>query len=210
LQTNLNNTAATFGKPVVVVETGFASRGAQFEPEYEFPVSAAGQQQFLEAVVDAVQGVPNGLGAGVFWWYPEARPVSGLSVWEGGRYGWFDSNGNLLPTITAFEGLNTAAPGDFNGDGSVDGADLAAWQAEFGDAGSGMGADGDLDGDVDGHDFLFWQQHLSAASGKSATGAVPEPSAVVLALGLAGAAVGGRRLLRISALSTRGAVPSAA
>ena len=44
LQENLNNTAATFGKPVVVVETGFASRGPQFEPEYEFPVSIAGQQ----------------------------------------------------------------------------------------------------------------------------------------------------------------------
>jgi exo-beta-1,3-glucanase (GH17 family) len=62
----LNNTAATFGKPVVVVETGFPSRGAQFEPQFEFPVSTTGQRQFLEAVVDAVQQVPNELGWGAF------------------------------------------------------------------------------------------------------------------------------------------------
>jgi arabinogalactan endo-1,4-beta-galactosidase len=68
LKQTLNNTAAAYGKPVVVVETAFASRGAQFEPQYEFPVSAAGQQQFLQAVVDAEQQVPNGLGQGVFWW----------------------------------------------------------------------------------------------------------------------------------------------
>jgi arabinogalactan endo-1,4-beta-galactosidase len=187
LQQNLNNTAATFGKPVVVVETGFPSRGAQFEPEYEFPVSAAGQQQFLEAVVDAVASVPNEQGWGAFWWYPEARPVGGLNVWEGGRYGWFDTSGNLLPAIAAFESLNPPVPGDFNGDGMVDAADLAVWQGEFGNVAGGAAADGDHDGDVDGVDFLTWQRNLQGLSqSERASIAAPEPDAEAVLLLLTG------------------------
>jgi arabinogalactan endo-1,4-beta-galactosidase len=133
LQTNLNNTAAAYGKPVVVVETGFASRGAQFEPNYEFDVSASGQEQFLGAVVDAVENVPNELGAGVFWWYPEARPVSGLNVWEGGRYGLFDQNGNLLPAASVFEQfIVPTLEGDFNDDGVVDASDYVVWRKGIG------------------------------------------------------------------------------
>jgi arabinogalactan endo-1,4-beta-galactosidase len=180
LQENLNNTAATFGKPVVVVETGFASRGAQFEPEFEFPVSTAGQQQFLQAVVDSLQQVPGGLGWGAFWWYPEARPVNGMSVWEGGRYGWFDANGNLLPTISVFESLNPQFPGDFDGNGSVDAADLMTWQTQHGQTAANLNADGDDDGDVDGADFLLWQRHVTTASATASTTAAPEPAAVVL------------------------------
>lgn len=105
VQQNLNNTAATYNKPVVVVEAGFASRGAAFEPNYEFDVSAAGQKDYLQAVVDAVEAVPNSMGQGVFWWYPEAVPTSGLSVWEGGRYGLFDQSGEALPALEVFEAL---------------------------------------------------------------------------------------------------------
>ncbi|HMO87214.1 MAG TPA: glycosyl hydrolase 53 family protein, partial [Lacipirellulaceae bacterium] len=159
LRSTLANTADRYGKPVVLVETGFASRGQQFEPTYEFPVSVAGQRQFLEAVIEAVQDVPHDLGRGVFWWYPEARPSSGLPVWEGGRYGWFDANGNLLPTIEALAGLNPPpTPGDYNGDGTVDGDDLAAWTAQLWQTGAGLPADGDGNGLVDGADFLLWQR----------------------------------------------------
>jgi arabinogalactan endo-1,4-beta-galactosidase len=176
LTQNLTNTANAYGKPVVLVETGFASRGAQFEPQYQFPVSAAGQQQFLEAVVDAVQNVPNSLGWGAFWWYPEARPVNGMSVWEGGRYGWFDANGNLLPVISAFEGLNPDVPGDFNADGRADAGDLLIWQSQFGQLSNDIGADDDQDGDVDGADFLAWQQNVGQGLAPSASAAVPEPA----------------------------------
>jgi hypothetical protein len=176
LTQNLTNTANAYGKPVVLVETGFASRGAQFEPQYQFPVSAAGQQQFLEAVVDAVQNVPNSLGWGAFWWYPEARPVNGMSVWEGGRYGWFDANGNLLPVISAFEGLNPDVPGDFNADGRADAGDLLIWQSQFGQLSNNIGADDDQDGDVDGADFLAWQQNVGQGLAPSASAAVPEPA----------------------------------
>lgn len=133
LQTNLNNTANAYHKPVVIVETGFPSRGAQYEPDYEFDVSPTGQQQFTGALVTALEHVPNGLGQGLFWWYPEARPASGLSIWQDGRYGLFDQNGNLLPAANVFEQfLPPAIPGDFNSDGAVDAADYVTWRTGLG------------------------------------------------------------------------------
>jgi hypothetical protein len=156
---------------VVLVETGFPSRGAQFEPDYEFEVTPAGQQEFLQSLVDVVQQVPNDLGWGVFWWYPEARPVAGLSVWEGGRYGLFDQNGNLLPAISAFEELQADIPGDINGDGSVDAADYVLWRKTNGSV----------------QDYHVWQSNFGSAIFRTATqiASVPEPlpvAALLLAL----------------------------
>ena len=84
-------------------------------------------------------------------------------------------------SITTFV-LHAAAEGDFDNDGSVDGADLGAWTAGLGmDAGATL-ADGDWDGDhdVDGGDFLAWQRGY----GKTPTNvaAVPEPGTILLIL----------------------------
>ena len=95
----------------------------------------------------------------------------------------------------------TAPPGsgaDFNGDGVVDGSDMAIWSSNFG-LGSNpppvaTQADGDANGDgvVDGADFLVIQRQYGGpppalpASG-DAIAAVPEPSSLLLgalALGL--------------------------
>lgn len=73
--------------------------------------------------------------------------------------------GALQPTIT----------GDFDGDGSVDEADLALWQENFGATGSApftLG-DGDGDGATTGADFLIWQRQLPMPL----VLAVPEPAA---------------------------------
>jgi uncharacterized lipoprotein YddW (UPF0748 family) len=83
-------------------------------------------------------------------------------------------------------------PGDFNGDGSVDGADLAIWKDHFGTASGATSAQGDANGDgaVDGADFLAWQRHQGASSvaaGTAAAASIPEPTAAALAL-LAGVA----------------------
>jgi hypothetical protein len=75
----------------------------------------------------------------------------------------------------------TPLAGDFNGDGTVDAADLAVWRENFGTTTSATFArgDNDGDGDVDGADFLGWQQALGAGRAVGQT-AVPEPSTVAL------------------------------
>jgi hypothetical protein len=122
------------------------------------------------------------------------------------------------------EALFVPEPGDFDFDGTCDGADflawqrgespyplsssdLAEWQAEFGAMDSG---DFDGDGDVDGADFLHWQLNdgsesnldlWQAAFGNVAsfvaatsTG-VPEPTTgILLMLGMAAMLTGYKRL----------------
>ena len=72
-----------------------------------------------------------------------------------------------------------ADPGDFNRDGSVNGADLVEWKNEFGGNGD---SDADFDGDVDGADFLTWQRNVGTGSATVAVASVPEPGSLALAL----------------------------
>ncbi len=69
-------------------------------------------------------------------------------------------------------------PGDFDGDGDVDGNDLSQWEDDYGMNGD---SDADGDGDSDGEDFLAWQRNYGIGT-LSATTAVPEPGAGVLAM----------------------------
>jgi hypothetical protein len=73
-------------------------------------------------------------------------------------------------------------PGDFDGDGDVDGADFVAWQTNFPKSSGALPSEGDADGDgdVDGADFVVWQTNFPFTPGPGAT-PIPEPSALVLA-----------------------------
>lgn len=84
-------------------------------------------------------------------------------------------------------------PGDFDGDGIVNGNDLSVWQSAYGTSGLG---DADGDDDSDGSDFLLWQRQFgSAASTRAAAAPVPEPSSVVqLLVLLAAAAIARQRI----------------
>jgi len=84
--------------------------------------------------------------------------------------------------------VSMSLAGDFDEDGDVDAADLAAWDAGFGTT---VGAehhqgDADGDGDVDGADYLLWQRQLGstlgavAAISSDAATAVPEPVTLLL------------------------------
>jgi hypothetical protein len=80
---------------------------------------------------------------------------------------------------------NPAQPGDFDADGDVDGADFVSWQTNFPkESGATRDqGDGDGDGDVDGADFVIWQTNFPFTPPGGAS-PVPEPSALVLCVGL--------------------------
>ncbi len=82
-------------------------------------------------------------------------------------------------------------PGDFNGDLSVNSADLGVWKGAFGQT---PAADANNDGRSDGADILVWQRNAGLTGAAAAAHAVPEPAGALLALGsLAGFAAWRRR-----------------
>jgi formylglycine-generating enzyme required for sulfatase activity len=79
---------------------------------------------------------------------------------------------------------------DFNKDTFVDSADLLIWQESYGIEGD-MRGDANGDGLTDGRDFLIWQQEFSPAPGNpelptNSLVSVPEPSSILMMLGVAG------------------------
>jgi len=92
--------AAETGKPVLVAETAYPHKpDAHFadKPGMTWPMTPEGQRAFLSEVVDAVRKVPEGRGAGVLYWYPEAVPAWGIHTWVGGSCALFDEQGRMLP-----------------------------------------------------------------------------------------------------------------
>ena len=108
LQANLTATALRYSRDVIVVEMSYPWRAGGWESmatnlaAMTWPVSPQGQAQFLVDVLNAVAAVPNGHGAGVVWWYPEAIQVPGLYVWGAGSLSLFDATGNLLSAAAEF------------------------------------------------------------------------------------------------------------
>jgi hypothetical protein len=92
-----------------------------------------------------------------------------------------------INTVLSSSFLVDAAPGgDFNGDGTVNQADLTLWLGAY-----GINANGDADGDndTDGRDFLFWQKQYGSST-LTALQSVPEPASVLLvATAFAGLAI---------------------
>jgi gluconolactonase len=140
--------------------------------------------------VDAAGNVYSAVQNAVFAWnaagerlFSLAVPQDPTNVELGGR------NGKTL-YITAATSLYSVAlnvvpalPGDFDYDGDLDGADLTAWSAGFGQTGAALDADANGDGAADGADFLIWQRGLGGTSPLSAVlagrGGVPEPACAV-------------------------------
>ncbi|KAL1645157.1 hypothetical protein SLS58_003862 [Diplodia intermedia] len=70
LQSSLDGLAAAYGKPVYVAETDWPAACAGVGLTADYPVDARGQADWVGAVVDVLDNVPGGLGAGVFYWEP--------------------------------------------------------------------------------------------------------------------------------------------
>ncbi|MEX0641380.1 MAG: DNRLRE domain-containing protein [Pirellulales bacterium] len=102
---------------------------------------------------------------------------SGLAAVAAGTYAprlLLDAIAILSPTLL----------GDYNQDGQVDAADYVVWRRSFGQSGSGLPADGNGNGTVDYDDHNLWRANFgrSAASAFSASGIIPEPSTLPLAV----------------------------
>lgn len=121
------------------------------------------------------------------------KPVSGVFRIHLVAYG-VTNNWTLKSVTTA----GPPAPGDFDRNGVVNGADLAEFKRVFGRGKlessrppgtvlSGFySADDNLDGRVDGRDFLAWQRAYSLSSTVASVG-VPEPKSLMAAIILFGA-----------------------
>jgi len=131
-------------------------------------------------VVDAIAALPTFNLGGPFNTLPAINFSGGVIKQE-----------NLVVTNSAVE-LNLP-DGDYNFDGTVDAADLAVWQSDFGST-TQAEADGNGDGIVDGVDFLLWQQNFgTTASTLPAAQGIPEPSTFVL-LSLAALAAAAKKM----------------
>jgi arabinogalactan endo-1,4-beta-galactosidase len=97
LRANLAFAAATYGKDVYVVETGYYYRPSRYFRDLPgpFPETPDGQAQWLSAVNQIVMEVPGERGRGVFWWEPASN--AGLAA-----RGYFDADGNAQPIINVF------------------------------------------------------------------------------------------------------------
>ena len=109
LRRTLDFVARTYRKPVVVAETAYLQTEDPWMKSSErrgmsFPLTPAGQKDFLAALIQTVRATPDGLGAGVLYWYPESVPVRDPAVnnWYGGGAALFDRHGSALPALAAF------------------------------------------------------------------------------------------------------------
>lgn len=108
LAANLNQLAARYGCPLLVVETAYPR---QLHPQHNgqwlmqhtgsepYPATPQGQAQFLAALGAVVRGVPGGLGQGIFYWEPALLPLPDGSrgVWQNATL--FDEEGDALPGL---------------------------------------------------------------------------------------------------------------
>ncbi|NVI92970.1 glycosyl hydrolase 53 family protein [Actinomadura sp. BRA 177] len=112
LRANMNDLAARYRRDVAVVETqygwtldngddlgNFLWQESQLVPGY--PADPDGQRAFLSDLLSIVAAVPDGRGAGVFYWQPEWIPGVGWAPGEGtpnDNLTLFDFAGRALPS----------------------------------------------------------------------------------------------------------------
>jgi len=168
LETNLNGTGGA---------TGTNPWGAAGSEDFHhiavvYDNSAGEIEVFVDGVSEGIfpkSGISN---------LPDLVRI-GSSGWSGGGEQW----GGIFTGVAISTGMLapgsfvlTAIPGDFNGDGAVDTADLTdptGWYTRFG-------------ADLDGIDFLDWQRNFDRGVVPfAAVQTVPEPSTVMLLTGVA-------------------------
>jgi arabinogalactan endo-1,4-beta-galactosidase len=102
---NLRNTIERYHKDFMIVETAYPSRDVHPSPAAAkymvWPMTPAGQRQFLTDLIKTVKAAPEGRGIGVIYWHPEATFIPGAT----GRWSrpdansLFDGRGYPLPAM---------------------------------------------------------------------------------------------------------------
>jgi arabinogalactan endo-1,4-beta-galactosidase len=103
LRTCLTNAAARYGKPIMVMETAFPR--ASSTNIYGIPASTNGQVQFVTELAKIVKALPDGKGAGIFWWGTEYQQLAGYNLAGFQQRSFFGDNSDLLPVADAFGAL---------------------------------------------------------------------------------------------------------
>jgi arabinogalactan endo-1,4-beta-galactosidase len=119
LQSTLDQTAARYGKPIILAETAYPFTLQSGDPtaslsfstasglETGYAATPAGQAAMFRDTLSIVQAVPGGLGLGAFYWEPTWTVVKG-NGWDptdpSSGDGWenqamFDYNDKALPVI---------------------------------------------------------------------------------------------------------------
>ncbi len=97
LRENLKFLSKAYGKDIIVVETAYNWRPAEYRNRPgPFPETPEGQRRFLEEVNRIVMETPDGRGKGIFYWEPA------VAAGRNGR-GMFDNDGNALPALGALD-----------------------------------------------------------------------------------------------------------
>ena len=91
LQQSMSQLAATYNKPIMIVETAWPRAGTpeDLPGRAQFAFTPAGQVEFYHALTGAVKAVPNGLGIGVLPWDQDSRNWDSV----------FDDEGRALPAV---------------------------------------------------------------------------------------------------------------
>lgn len=149
---------SAYGGGINMSPTGYAEANLSNGGERIALLGAQGQtiQDFTFSDAGSWPGAADGLGKSLELIDPFADPSSPAS-WRASFY-----RGGSPGT----SGDPPAAPGDFNGDAIVDGADFLLWQRGLGKPALTAGAsDGDADGDrdVDGQDLSLWRLNFGTA-----------------------------------------------
>jgi arabinogalactan endo-1,4-beta-galactosidase len=101
LRENLAFAANTYGKDIIIVETGY-----NWKPSRDFNGHAApfaetpdGQREFLDELTRIALQTPGERCKGIFWWEPAVVNRNGSPS----ARGCFDENGNSLPVLSVFD-----------------------------------------------------------------------------------------------------------
>lgn len=99
----LTNAAKRYNKPVIVAETAFPWTNSYWKTNIAgFSSTVTGQVAYAIALAKVVKNIPNGKGAGIFWWAAEYQRKNGVNEAGFNTTSFFDAGGNVLPVTDVF------------------------------------------------------------------------------------------------------------